>query len=188
MPAASKVRDLPEALGWLREGRTYQWIVDEYLRRYGVQTTVSMWAVLRRRHGIERRIVRDRNLIPWEVNPAHRHRHAVSMLRAEARKRAGMSLTSKAAGSLKAWLDRLDREGVVVHYDRATSEGWRNLPRRDGIDLDLIREPRVPSRHSGDGHLQISSEVVIVYEDGRTVPFDPVLLSYPNHDRGPRDG
>ena len=43
MPAASKIRDLPEALSWLREGRTYQWIVDEYLRKYDVRTMVSMW-------------------------------------------------------------------------------------------------------------------------------------------------
>lgn len=67
MPAASKVRDLPEALSWIREGRTYQWIVDEYLRKYGVRATVSMWGVRRRKHGIELRIVRDKDLIPWEV-------------------------------------------------------------------------------------------------------------------------
>jgi len=151
MPAASKVQDLPEALSWLREGRTYQWIVDEYLRKYDVRTTVSMWAVLRRRHGIERRIVRDVNLIPWEVKVEHRHRHAIAMLRAEARRRAGMPLSSKVAANLSAWLDRLDREGVVVHYDRATRGGWRYLPRREGIVLDLIREAGSPSTDRSDG-------------------------------------
>lgn len=176
MPAVSKVCDLPEALNWIREGRAYQWIVDVYLRKYGIRTTVSMWAVLRRKHGIERRIVRDKTLIPWEVNPEHRHGHAVSMLRAEARRREGVLLSPKVSTNLSAWLKRLDRERVVVHYDRATTEGWRYLPRRDGVDLDLIREPGVLGARRTEGSLQISTEVVIVYADGRTVPFDPVLL------------
>lgn len=177
MPAASKVQDLPEALTWLRQGRTYQWIVDEYIGKYGVRTTISMWAVLRRRHGIERRIVRDTKLIPWEVNPEHRHRHAVAMLRAEGRRRAGRALSPKAAASLTAWSQRLKSECLVVHYDRSTAQGWRYLPRREGIDLDLIREPRAVGLHCEGGKLQISSEVVIVYEDGRTVPFDRELLA-----------
>jgi hypothetical protein len=66
--ARSKIRDLDEALAWLRDGRTYQWIVDEYVHKYGVQTTTSTWAVLRRRHGVESHLVRDRNLIPWEAS------------------------------------------------------------------------------------------------------------------------
>lgn len=102
------------------------------------------------------------------------------MLRAEARRRAGKPLSPKTAKSLNAWLDRLDREGVVVFYDRATTEGWRYLPRREAIDMDLIRHPRVPTASHVSGPLQISSEVVIVYEDGRTVPFDPQLLSVPS--------
>lgn len=177
MPAATKVQDSPEALGWLCEGRTYQWIVDEYIRKYGVQTTVSMWAVIRRKHGLSRRIVRDKRLIPWEIGAEHRHSHAIAMLRAEARRRAGMPLSSKVAANLSAWLDRIEREGVVVHYDRATTKGWHYVTRRGGIDLNLIRELGAPCRGDAEGGHQISSEIVIVYEDGRTVPFDPELLS-----------
>jgi len=174
LPAPSKVRDLSEALGWLRDGRTYQWIVDEYVRKYGVQTTVSMWSALRRRYGIERRIVRDRELIPWQVDPQHRHAHAAAMLRAEAHRRKGRLLSPKAASSLERWLDRLALDGTVVHYDRASTSGWSYVPRRDGIDLDLIREPRGLGRD--DEGNAIAVEVFIVYNDGRAVPFDPLLL------------
>lgn len=149
-------------------------MVDEYVRKYGIRTTTSMWALLRRRQGIPRRIVRDTCLIPWEVDPEHRHCHAISMLRAEARRRAGLPLTPKAAQNLSAWLSRLQRDGTVVLYDRAI--GWRYVPRRNGIDLDLIREP---FGQVGDDNGQIRVSVWIVYDDGRSVPFDPELLTPP---------
>lgn len=184
MPAQSKVQDLSEAVGWLQEGRTYRWIVDEYVRKYGVQTTVSMWSALRRKHGIERRIVRDRRLIPWQVDPRHRHPHAAAMLRAEARRRAGRLLRAKVASSLDTWLDRLARDGTVVHYDRALTSGWSYVLRRDGIDLDLIREPKGLSGSQDQGSNAIAVEVLIVYEDGRAVPFDPLLLeAFGEHSR-----
>ncbi|GAA5154305.1 hypothetical protein GCM10023340_37650 [Nocardioides marinquilinus] len=176
MPARTKVRDLPEALEWLRQGRTYQWIADEYVRKYGVETTVSMWAVLRRRHGIEPRIVRDRSLIPWEVRPEHRHGHAVAMLRAEARRRTGVRLKPKVAADLNAWLDRLKRDGAVVLYDRSAPGGWRYVPRRDGVDLDLIREPEAAMLFRQGCDDRVTSQIVIVYDDGTEAPFDPLLL------------
>ena len=141
VPAPSKVQDMREALRWLEEGRTYQWIVEEYRRKYGVETTISMWAALRRRHGIDPRIVRDEALIPWAVKPEHRHAHAVSMLRAEARRRAGKTLTPLMKEMLDAWLAGLDRDGTVVDYDPDSESGWRYVERRPGVDLDLIREP-----------------------------------------------
>lgn len=134
-----------------------------------------MWAVMRRRHGIPRRIVRDITLIPWEVDPLHRHGHAVAMLRAEGRRRAGAPLSSRVAESLSTWLGRLKRDGTVVLYDR--SVGWRYVLRRPGVDLDLIREPQGQARRHGEGRDQILSRNWIVYDDGRTVPFDPELLA-----------
>ncbi|XBB70064.1 hypothetical protein ABFU82_12365 [Nocardioides sp. WV_118_6] len=150
--------------------------MDEYLRKYDVRTSISMWSVLARRHGLSRRIVRNRDLIPWQVEPRHRHAHAAAMLRAEARRRAGKLLTNRAAGSLGAWLDRLASDGTVVHYNRASSSGWSYVPRREGVDLDLIREPGGLSRDDAERTNAINVEVWIVYEDGREVPFDPLLL------------
>ena len=132
---------MAEALRWLTEGKTYQWCVEEYRRKYHIETSISMWAALRRRNGIDTRIVRDETLIPWAVEPQHRHSHAVSMLRAEARKRAGKELTPVMADMLKAWLEGLARDNAVVHYDPTTEEGWWYVDRRPGVDHDLISEP-----------------------------------------------
>jgi len=149
MPAHSKVQNMQEAIDWLEEGRTYQWIVDEYVRKYNVETTISMWAALRRRRGIETRIIRNEVLIPWAVRVEHRHAPAVAMLRAEARKRAGKVLTPTIAEMLEPWLRGLYADDTVVHYDPETAEGWWYVPRRAGIDLDLIREPeRATGRRS----------------------------------------
>ncbi|MCW2711554.1 MAG: hypothetical protein JWP24_1748 [Marmoricola sp.] len=142
---------MKEALRWLESGKTYQWIVDEYQRKYGLDTTISMWAALRRRHGIATRIVRNQTLIPWAVKPEHRHSHAVSMLRAEARRRAGKTLTPMMSDMLDAWLAGLARDGKVVHYEPTSLEGWTYVPRREGVDLDLIRVPeRVTGRRNGE--------------------------------------
>jgi hypothetical protein len=149
VPAHSKVQDKQEAILWLEDGKTYQWIVDEYRRKYQIETTISMWAALRRRHGLNTRIVRDEALIPWAVKPEHRHAHAVSMLRAEARKRAGKTLTPLMAQMLETWLRGLKDDERVVHYDPSTAEGWSYVPRREGIDKDLIR---VPVRKTGRGN------------------------------------
>ena len=132
---------MAEAIRWLEGGKTYQWCVEEYRRKYGIDTSISMWAALRRRNGIDNRIVRDEALIPWAVEPQHRHSHAVSMLRAEARKRAGKELTPVTADMLKVWLAGLERDNAVVHYDPTTEEGWWYVERRAGVDNDLIREP-----------------------------------------------
>lgn len=142
MPAHSKVQNMTEALRWLEEGKPYRWMVEEYRRKYNIETTISMWAALRRRHGIDTRIVRDEALIPWYVKPEHRHSHAVGMLRAEARRRAGKQLTPHMEEMLNAWLWGLANDGTVVHYDPDTKEGWWYVPRRQGVDKDLIREPK----------------------------------------------
>lgn len=141
MPARSKIQDMSEALRWLEEGRTYQWMVDEYDRKYRVETTISMWSGLRRRTGIPTRIVRDEALVPWAVKEEHRHGNAIGLLRAEARRRAGKPLTPATAETLEVWLSGLAQDGTVVHYDPDTAEGWWYVPRREGIDEDLIREP-----------------------------------------------
>ena len=60
---ATKIQNLEEALAWLREGKPYQWIVEEYLRKYNIETVPSLWGNLRRKHGIPRRLVRNDDLI-----------------------------------------------------------------------------------------------------------------------------
>lgn len=146
MPAHSKVQDMKEVLRWIDEGRTYKWMCDEYLRKYNLEVSISMFAGIRRRQGLDQRIVRDTELFPWKVKEEHRYAHAAGMLRAEGRRRAGKALTPLAQQTLEGWLRGLERDGVVVHYDPDTEQGWWYVERRPGIDTDIIR---VPDRKTG---------------------------------------
>lgn len=138
---ASKIQDETELLRWFREGRTYKWMVEEYDRKYNLHVGQSMFANFRRRRGLERRIVRDDELIPWKVDAKHRYAWPVNMLRLEARRRAGKPLTELEVANLEGWLRGLERDGVVVHYEPQTEQGWFYVEPRPGIDTDLIREP-----------------------------------------------
>lgn len=146
MPA-SKIVNEQEVLNWFEEGRTYQWMTDKYQEKYGIETRLSMWGNFRRRHGLTRRIARNDDLIPWEVKVEHRWDYAIMMLRKEARRREGMDLSDEDARAVESWKAGMVRDGSVLHYDGDTDQGWFYVPRREGIDLDLIREPDRKTTH-----------------------------------------
>ncbi len=139
MPA-SKIQDEREVLRWFAEGRSYGWMVQEYRRKYGIETRESMWGNFRLRRGIPRRIARDDDLIPWGVEQRHRQSHPLHMLRLEARAREGRSLTDLEWSRLAGWVSRMEERGVVVHYDPSTDEGFSFVPRLPEDD-DIIRRP-----------------------------------------------
>ncbi len=139
---ATKIQNESEVLQWFEEGRTYQYMIDVYREKYGIETVPSMWGNFRRRRGLTRRIQRNDDLIPWHVQEAHRWRHPVMMLRAEARRRAGKELRVREAQHLESWKRGLAERNAVVHYDPDTEQGFFYVPRREGVDGDLIREPR----------------------------------------------
>lgn len=135
-----KIVDEGEVIRWFEEGKTYQWMIDEYKRKYHIETVPSMWGNFRRRKGLERRIVRDDDLIPWFVKEEHRWAYPLAMLRAEARRRAGKQLTETDAGRLESWKEMLEEESAVVHYDPETEEGFFYIPRQPEDD-DIIHRP-----------------------------------------------
>lgn len=137
----TKIVNEQEVLRWFGEGRTYHWMVEEYGRKYGIETAPSMWGNIRRRYGLDRRITRNADLIPWQVRPEHRWAYPVGMLRMEARRREGRSNPKGYIPRLDAWLERMAEDGTVVHYDPETDEGWFYVPRRQGLDTDIIRTP-----------------------------------------------
>ena len=143
----SKIQDESELMRWFAEGRTYQWMTEEYLRKYGIETGPSMFGNFRRRRGLDRRIARDDDLIPWEVKREHRYDYPIMNLRAEARRRAGFEIPEHVATQVDAWIAGMDRDGVVLHYDPDTEEGWFYVPRREGVDLDLIHHPLRKTTH-----------------------------------------
>lgn len=139
---ASKIVNEQEVIRWFEEGRTYQWMSDEYLRRYNLEMSPSAWGNFRARRGLSRRITRDDDLIPWHVKYEHRWDYNLAMLRVEARRRAGHSLRESDASKLESWRRKLDDLNAVVHYDPDTPEGFFYVPRERG-DTDIIRRPKV---------------------------------------------
>ncbi|MCX5236250.1 hypothetical protein OG824_13675 [Streptomyces prunicolor] len=139
MPA-SKIVDEHEVIRWFEEGRTYQWMVEEYQRKYGIDTKPSMWGNFRRRRGLEARISRDAELVPWDINAEHRWKYPVSMLRLEARLRGGFTISDEEQGRLDSWKQMMSEEDAVVHYDPDTEEGFHYVRRQEG-DNDLIHQP-----------------------------------------------
>lgn len=134
---------------WWNEGKSYQWIVDEYQRKYDIEITPSTIGNWRARRGLERRQQTDLSLLPWKIERQHRYKHAPAMLRAEGRRRAGMPLSELQTALLNNWLRFMADEDCVVHYDPETEEGFFYVPRRKGVDTDLIRKPPHPTRQRG---------------------------------------
>jgi hypothetical protein len=137
--ARSKIVDQAEVLRWFEEGRPYPWMVAEYLRKYNVKTSVSMWSEFRSRNGLDRRNVQDHELVPWRLDPEHQMSYVAVMLRTEARRRAGADLAGDYLSRVTSWVDGLRERDVVIDYDPA--RGFFEVPRRDD-DTDIIRAPK----------------------------------------------
>lgn len=138
MPA-SKIQDEQEVLRWFAEGRTYEWMTQQYLTKYNIQTGPSLWGNFRARRGLARRIIRDEDLIPWAIKEEHRYRHAVMMLRLEARARAGLEIPAVHAARHRNFISRLRDKNLVIDYQPDTAEGFVEVTARPGEDL--VREP-----------------------------------------------
>ncbi|MCG8926664.1 hypothetical protein [Lentzea sp. CC55] len=136
----SKIQDEGEVVRWMEEGKPYSWMVEEYKRKYNVETSISMWSNFRRRHDFEGRMARDPELVPWKVKEEHSWATPLTMLRLEARRRQGFPLRPQDETRLINWLDAVKLQQAVVHYDPDTEEGFFYVPREERDD-DLIRRP-----------------------------------------------
>ena len=95
--------------------------------------------VVRTQH--ENEVVRDDDLVPWDVRPEHRWAYPLGLLRSEARRRAGGRGSATDEERLALWKAGLAEQGTVVAYDPSSDEGFSYVPRRVGVDEDLIHEP-----------------------------------------------
>jgi hypothetical protein len=149
MPA-SKIVDETEVLRWFAEGQTYEWMINEYLTKYNIETTVSLWANFRRRRNLEPRTNHDAELIPWTVQERHRWAYPLQMLRIEGRVRAGGARpTGSDAARHHNFILRLRDRGEVITYLPDTPEGFHYIardPSQDAPDA-LVRKPR-QARHA----------------------------------------
>jgi hypothetical protein len=146
--ARSKVIDEEEARQLLENGETYDNMVKLYRRKYGVETTPSMWSrVHKRLTGSARQVERASvELVPWIVRANPRGRKYLEALRtiddltdAEGVPEV-LSLPQERALSLYRIRRELRESGEVIDYDRERNT-FRTVPRREGIDKGWIREP-----------------------------------------------
>lgn len=148
---ARKIQDETEVVRWFEQGVTYEEMVERYREKYNIETTPSMWGNFRRRRGLDRRITRDDELIPWGVKPEHRHDYPILMLRKEARRRAGLPISAEDQHAIDAWIRGMKESDVVLHYEPETEDGWFYVPPRPGIDTDLIRKPeKITGKRAAD--------------------------------------
>ncbi|WP_411120615.1 hypothetical protein [Streptomyces sp. x-19] len=150
MPAKSKVQNVAEAVRWIKEGKSYSWIVEKYLEKYNIETTTSMWATFRHRQGLDLQITRDTELIPWTVEAKHRWKYPLTMLRYEARLRSKQELKPDQQERLDNWKATLREKDRVVYYDPETDAGFFLVP-REATDTDLIRKPE-PKKAGPEKH------------------------------------
>lgn len=140
MPGA-KLQNTDEFTRWWNDGKSYEWIIEQYRTKYDIQITHSAIGNWRARLGLPRRQQRDLTLVPWSVLPKHRYKHALAMLRAEGRRRTGEALSDIQATRLANWRKFMEDEDCVVHYDPDTEDGFHYVARRPGIDTDYVRVP-----------------------------------------------
>lgn len=143
----SKIVNEDEVIRWFKAGWTAPQMIAEYQRKYGIETSPSMWGNFRRRHALPAKNVRDIDLIPWTVDERHRWAYPLEMLRLEAQVRAGKTLIGENAARRDSFLARLAARNEVIEYRAETDEGFHYV-QREPQDRDIIRAPR-QARHAG---------------------------------------
>ena len=136
-----RVESEEEVVRWYNDGRTFRWMAEEHERKYGRKPSIAAFQSVIRRRGLPPRSLRENPLISWRVRREHQRKWTHTQLRNENRRRNGLHVNSSALTDLERWKIALDKAGAVVDYRRDTEEGYFLVPRRDGIDRDLIREP-----------------------------------------------
>lgn len=132
---------------YLAKGLTQSQIVDEWEQASGNRVSRSAISLAMKRYGLtpSRPVERYLDMLPWHIAEEHLMHQDARMLRFEARRRRGKSLTDKEKHLLHEWKQALEVEEAVVHYERNTPEGFHWVYRKDSDD-DIIRRPKERKR------------------------------------------
>lgn len=143
MPAHRVLPDNATLLGMVARGMTQQEIADATYEKTGTRVTRAAVSAALARAGAPPMRSRYSELLPWRVRAEDDNHYALRMLRAEARLRAGGTLSDREYRRLTAWKAMLKENQIVVHYDPDVKNPPRffYVPARPGIDTDLIRTP-----------------------------------------------
>lgn len=130
-----------EVIRWYREGKSFRAMAEEHERIYGRKPSIAAFQSVIRRRNLPPRSLHKNPLIPWAVRRPHQKKWTHTQLRNENRRRNGLPVNAVALTELERWKVGLEKAGAVVDYRRDTEEGYFLVPRRDGVDTDLIRQP-----------------------------------------------
>lgn len=119
---------------------------DADIRRYlqeheNITVTRQAISVWRKRRGDESRRPAMVKAIPWRLRPEHMMSEPARAIRWQARLDAGLPISEAEERRLAKVKAELDAVGGVLVYDADHPAGWGVVPRREGVDLGLIREP-----------------------------------------------
>ena len=120
---------------------THQQIADRVYRETGYRVKRSTVSAALSRAGLTNPRRYER-FIPWTVAIEHNHHYALVMLRVYARRHLGDELSDEQRKRLSSWLDRMERDQVVVAYAPSTEEGFFYVPREPG-DQHYIRKEAI---------------------------------------------
>lgn len=140
VPAKDELRKM------LDRGMTHGQIAELVYERTGARITPAAVSVARNRYGLKRQIPRYPQALPWRVKVEHNSRYVARMLRAHARRKAGLPLPPEVEKKLDTWINTLKVNNAVVHYNPNTEEGFFYVDPRPGIDTGLVRVPDEPER------------------------------------------
>lgn len=135
----------PNMERWLREGKTYAWIKEQFRNRYKKDISDGTIVNFRKEKNIPDRyaVAARKQGHPWKVLPEHRGVGIDPYLSALIRRDAGLPVPQERLTSAENWWAEMQELGLVASY--SPQRGWVTLPRRRGIDLGYIREPDSPN-------------------------------------------
>lgn len=137
LPSDAKLADMAKTM-------THAEIAEWVHRETGYKVGRSTVSAALSRAGLTDRVRYDKAL-PWpKIKAIHNGHYAAQMLRAGARLDAGLEVSEDLAARYHSWVQRLEEEDAVVHYDPETGDGFFYIKRRPRIDKGLVRNLKVP--------------------------------------------
>lgn len=142
-------RIVPDRLrmeAYLNLGLNNSEIARQYEKDTGIRVTPQAISMAITRYGLKTNNPRSRyeDLIPWQLRPEHRMHTEARLLRMEARRRLGKSLSAADLTWLNNWMKLLRDSNAVVTYDPDREEGFYWVERKP-TDRDIIRMPEQES-------------------------------------------
>lgn len=131
---------------YVAEGLTTTQMAERFLEETGEKLTPSAFAVHMFRKGIKSARPRPRytETLPWVVRAEHSNSHVANMLRTLGARDRGDEVPVDRLYRLERWLDRLDNEGTVIHYDPETKKGFWEVPREKADKNGYIHVRGIP--------------------------------------------